>query len=731
MAELAYSNELQDQFLNGFKGKVVPTPVPWTYRIGLGFVALFMVILPLLYLAIVALFAWAAYWYAVDFGPGLFDSNLGGYRANKWRLLLYVTPLVVSSLLIVFMVKPIFVSLPQDDEQPPLEPEKEPILFAFVRRLCTTMGAPIPSVIAINNEVNASAGPRSGLFSLLRKDLKLTIGLPLVAGLNANQFAGVLAHEFGHFSQLSGMTLTYLIRSINFWFYRVVYERDRVDLWLDEQIEGTEGWMQVTLMLGKGGVWISRRVLWLLMITGSAISNFMLRQMEFDADSYEAKLVGGSTFASTAKELIKLSASADLAIQDQRSYWANGKLCGDHSRLVSHHHTKQNKQLEQVAQEHISTSKTKFFDTHPCDMQRIQQAHQHGQNRVFNIDMPATVLFRDFKELSENHTKQAMSEMIGRTLDEQVFRSIDELKKDEAIQDARFKAMHRVFRLNHIYGRWTQVSIKKTSDVKDIASLKQEYMQLRDQISANDSERFETLRQWQSTKQIQQSLRRLHESSKIVKSEPAWFGLATIDPKKLPDKIQETKSRLQELKTKLDTFDSQIEQATSLCLWLANQPKFANNLTSTLQSDAFAFLELLHQQSTALDEVESICTELIALLIAVSNTNDESLGKPIMFCNKQLVDKAGDVLTKFSACKIPIEHTDQSMDVAAYVSGAGFDREDPVQSVKSAESMLRTLWQLSNHSLASLATTIEDVEKVLGLPNNSDIDHKIIERLFG
>lgn len=52
----------------------------------------------------------------------------------------------------------------------------------------------------------------------------LTIGLPLVAGLSLQQLAGVLAHEFGHFSQGAGMRLTYIVRSINAWFLRVVYE---------------------------------------------------------------------------------------------------------------------------------------------------------------------------------------------------------------------------------------------------------------------------------------------------------------------------------------------------------------------------------------------------------------------------------------------------------------------------------------------------------------------------
>jgi hypothetical protein len=54
---------------------------------------------------------------------------------------------------------------------------------------------------------------------------------------NLSEVAGVLAHELGHFSQGSGMRLSYVIRSINGWFARVVFERDEWDQWLEESAQ--------------------------------------------------------------------------------------------------------------------------------------------------------------------------------------------------------------------------------------------------------------------------------------------------------------------------------------------------------------------------------------------------------------------------------------------------------------------------------------------------------------
>lgn len=55
----------------------------------------------------------------------------------------------------------------------------------------------------------------------------------LYLGLTVRQLAGVIAHEFGHFTQGTAMRLTYLVGQVNLWFARVVYQRDAWDLWLD------------------------------------------------------------------------------------------------------------------------------------------------------------------------------------------------------------------------------------------------------------------------------------------------------------------------------------------------------------------------------------------------------------------------------------------------------------------------------------------------------------------
>ena len=94
--------------------------------------------------------------------------------------------------------------------------------------------------------------------------------------MNLREFAGVLAHEFGHFAQGTGMRLTYIIRTINGWFARVVYERDEWDINLEKAAKEVDLRIGIILHLTRLCIWLTRRILWVLMQAGHAISCFML-----------------------------------------------------------------------------------------------------------------------------------------------------------------------------------------------------------------------------------------------------------------------------------------------------------------------------------------------------------------------------------------------------------------------------------------------------------------------
>jgi Zn-dependent protease with chaperone function len=296
--------------------------------LGLLFTSMIMIALPLVYVGLIGVVCCAVYWHMMH-DAGIIALAHGG-RAAVFMLLVYLSPLVIGSILIVFMIKPLFAPPAREGWRRSLTRQGEPVLFALVDKVCAVVNAPAPKRIDINCDVNASAGMRRGWLSALAgSDLVLTLGMPLAAGLSLEQFAGVLAHEFGHFSQGAGMRLTYVVRSINLWFLRVVYQRDSWDVWLANSTNGLDVRVAWILYLAQLCVWLTRKVLWVLMLLGNLVAGFMLRQMEFDADGYEARLVGSETFEATARKLLLLNVAYRGAQADTGAFYREGRLPDD------------------------------------------------------------------------------------------------------------------------------------------------------------------------------------------------------------------------------------------------------------------------------------------------------------------------------------------------------------------------------------------------------------------
>lgn len=433
-----------EQLLAALEQPLTPVRVPMLYRLGLLLVAAAMVLLPVLYLALIVGLGWLVYLHAVH-SVVILDGS-GGGRAMLLRLTIYMAPLVAGVVAVLFMLKPILAR----PERPPsplrVTRERQPLVFSFVERLTAAVGAPMPRDIRVDCEVNASASFRRGLASFLGSDLVLTVGLPLVAGLSARQLAGVLAHEFGHFAQGGGMRVTYLIRSINGWFARVVYERDRWDYELERIARESEHWAaQLIVAATRGTVWLGRRVLWLLMNVGHVLSCFLLRQMEYDADRYEARIAGSEAFAGTARRLRELFVGSQAAMQQLQLTWSDGHLGDDLPGLIARRTAAIPRETLQELHRASVEEKSSLFATHPTDRDRIASASREKTPGIFRFDQPAALLFRDFDDLCRQATLHYYQWNEGLEVSAQQLVSSAELEAEEELMAEGGRGISELF----------------------------------------------------------------------------------------------------------------------------------------------------------------------------------------------------------------------------------------------------------------------------------------------
>jgi len=299
------------------------------------------------------------------------------------------------------------------------------------------VGAPMPARIDVNADVNASASFRRGLWSMIvGNDLVLTLGIPLVSGYKLENLAGVLAHEFGHFSQGLGMRLSYIVWSLNAWFARVVYERDGWDEWLEEasaELDLRVGWI---LWLARLGVWFSRRVLWILMMIGLTVTSFLSRQMEYDADRYEARVAGSNVFEASTRRLCALQFGFRISQMQLFGFLNDAKMPDNLSRLLQLNLKHLKSEIDPFAQKAVDEGQTGIFDTHPCDRDRIANAHREKAPGAFQSNLPARVLFRNFEDTSKKVTYDLYAGWFGKKLKREALDSTEELYDSLGINSA-------------------------------------------------------------------------------------------------------------------------------------------------------------------------------------------------------------------------------------------------------------------------------------------------------
>jgi Zn-dependent protease with chaperone function len=397
------------EILEAFHGHIPPVRTTIGYRAGILILSVAMLVLPALYLALIAAVGYALFYHAT--------ANLAGINKlrNWWALFfLYIGPLVIGVILFFFLIKPLFARRSRRRKLRTLEFGEEPLLFALVTRVAQALGAPEPRRIDVDCQVNASASFGSLLGVLFGGDLVLTIGLPLVAGLSIQQLAGVVAHELGHFAQGTGLRVSFVVRSVNAWFSRLACERDDWDEALERGCaEG--GQLAILLFLALLCVWLTRCVLWLLMAVGHALSCFMLRQMEYDADRYEARLAGEDAFAETMRRLLLLDLVTNAASGIANASWnKSGQLPDDLSTLIVTLAGGISPQDLRKIEAEMGKIKTGFFNTHPALGDRLASVRRENAPGVFHMDGPATQLFKDFPKMSRAVSFDFYREVLGK-----------------------------------------------------------------------------------------------------------------------------------------------------------------------------------------------------------------------------------------------------------------------------------------------------------------------------
>lgn len=219
-------------------------------------------------------------------------------RFTAITVLLAIALLCTAFFVLFFLVKFIFKKNIVDRSGLTEIAEKDqPELFALIREIVQEVQTDFPKKVYLSPDVNASVFYDSSFWSMflpVRKNLQIGIGL--VNAVTVSEFKGILAHEFGHFSQRSMKVGSY-VYNVNYVIHNLLFDNAAFDAMLEKWGDGN-GYLKVGTALAK---LVVRGIQWVLGKAYNIVNlNYLRlsREMEFHADEVAAHVAGSAPLAS-------------------------------------------------------------------------------------------------------------------------------------------------------------------------------------------------------------------------------------------------------------------------------------------------------------------------------------------------------------------------------------------------------------------------------------------------
>jgi Zn-dependent protease with chaperone function len=694
--------------------EIPPARIPLFYQFGLLLVAGAMVLLPGIYLASIGLVAYGVYYYATHVDPG---SNATGTQ----YFFGYLAPIFFGSAFCLTLFKTFLARRPKPPAPCIISRQDAPEFFELLERLCRTLKAPMPDKVLVDCRINASAG----YGSLFGRDLRLTVGLPLAAGLDLREFTGVLAHELGHLSQKTAMRLNFVINWTNGWFARAVYERDIWDYRLALFTRMSPGIIKVFLLTGQLGIWLSRRVLWVLMVAGRGISCFMMRQMEYDADRCEIKIAGTDSFVLTVQRLSDLNLAFERTMMHMKKTWKQHRQLYDRlpELLLTRAREISSNASEKALNEALQ-KKTRLFDSHPAPNKRIARAKKANEPGILAPQSrPAASLFPQFDRLSREATTNQYRIWLGPAFQPHDLVALED-NVEQTAHDAGAdpEAIKRYFMGVEDEWRWLILSPDKvlTNFAED--SAREGITKAKQQMAAAQAKAAENMKvfkqadatmlsAWQA---IQLSLAGLPYEHVGLEPKPDGTRYSFQDVEKVL--AVSTQSR-QTSSFQLEAFERLIAERLTIGLQLIRLPRLVASFpeAARMRSQAYerlAVLALYKDIATPLAELRKDGGALRVLLESpASQPRSEETNATLTKLNTRMIANLNRVQATVAKVKYPFPYRRGVISLGEYIQFKGKPENALQRTLEDSSYKLAQLVTLHRRILASLIEVAEWVEE--------------------
>ena len=353
---------------------------------------------------------------------GYYAFQILTFKFSYWTAILAAGIFSVGIFIFIFLVKFIFSSFKNDTSSLiEINRTHEPILFQLIDEVVENVGTAKPKKVFLSPEVNAFVSYNSTFWSMFLPVKKnLTIGLALINTTSVTELKGILAHEFGHFSQRS-MKIGSYVNQANKIIHSTLYDNEGFNSTLNTFASTNV----IIYFFAKISYAIISGIKWLLQKTYEFLYKKHLslsRQMEFHADAIAATVVGSEPQSSALLriELSDMALNSSVQVYRNSEEKINTKNIFENQTSLLHFYAKEFNhaiidglpQVDLMDLKRFDQSKLIIEDqwsSHPTIEQRIAfigKMNIPAENK--NPDLAVTLL-KNFEKYSENLTQKLLA----------------------------------------------------------------------------------------------------------------------------------------------------------------------------------------------------------------------------------------------------------------------------------------------------------------------------------
>jgi hypothetical protein len=382
-APAAPAVDVREKVLAALQGKIALPPVSFVRKLGTFLILAILLAIVAVSVAAFGGLVWLLVW--------LVTSDLSGQLPQAAVTL----AIAAVAIVIVCLIRPLVMPQHKSHALYPLSSSQEKLLTDFVGKLCEQVDCQPPAV------VQAECSPR---LALDRGGRKLTIGLALTSGLSVEQLGGLIVGQLAQHRRRAASGPTNLIRAINGWYWRSVFQQDRFDQWIT-RVNLRPGFHLGRLVLPLRALsFVGRAALWLPMFLGNSAATGLVRRTELDADLCSARLIGRNDFARLLERVKLVEYTWEGIFPELKFLYSEQKLPDSLPHELANRLAELAPEVSATLLESVITSEVIPFDSRPSESERLAAVEGEQTDGVLACPLPAHVLWSDYGKLAREAT---------------------------------------------------------------------------------------------------------------------------------------------------------------------------------------------------------------------------------------------------------------------------------------------------------------------------------------